>query len=44
MVKPLGQKICEVSTEGKFEYAKNVIIRNLNFVNAGDDNIYEDSC
>jgi pectate lyase len=39
MVKPLGQKICEVSTEGKFEYTKNVIIRNLNFVNAGDDNI-----
>ncbi|MEC5384431.1 hypothetical protein VVD49_01780 [Uliginosibacterium sp. H3] len=38
-VKPLGEKICEVSTEGKFEYAKNVIIRNLNFVNAGDDNI-----
>lgn len=30
---------CEVAYEGKFPYSANVIIRNLTFVNAGDDNI-----
>lgn len=30
---------CEVAYEGKFTYSQNVIIRNLTFVNAPDDNI-----
>lgn len=30
---------CEVAYENKFEYTKNVIIRNLTIVNAGDDSI-----
>jgi len=35
----LDEDICEVNTEGLFPYTYNVIIRNLNFLNPGDDGI-----